>query len=149
MTRAGLSSSRWYIALGFLAFFLSGAAAAEQEVTKERLSLTLLSSTQQELVCRITLQFKNELNVEIKNLAAEIVLLDKAGLARDFLVLDGGSLTKDKRRIRQFDFQETRCADLSEILINDVIRCEGEGLNPRLCAARLSLTSSADIKLGL
>jgi hypothetical protein len=92
---------------------------------------------------------RNGLAVPVKDVGLEVVLLNKDGLAQDFMMLRTGELIKGKRRVRQFDLPDVSCGDIGEILINDVADCQGEGLNPANCLAVLSASSRTSIKLGL
>jgi len=141
---------------GLLAFaasiFLVTSAEAQQTAAKgssEELSLELNNARQSEDICRLTFMIGNQLGTTLEDIGLEVVLLDKNGLAQDFLLLRSGRLTEGKRRIRQFDLQGVSCTDLGEILVNDVSDCQGAGLDAKLCLGALSTSSRAGIKLGV
>lgn len=113
------------------------------------LDLELNNSVQHDGVCRLSFMVRNGLTVPVKDVGLEVVLLNKDGLAQDFMMLRTGELIKGKRRVRQFDLPDVSCGDIGEILINDVADCQGEGLNPASCLAVLSVSSRTSIKLGL
>ena len=41
----------------------------------------------------------------------------------------------------QFDLSGLACESISRVLINDVVACEGEGLEPKICLTALKPTS--------
>lgn len=113
------------------------------------IELQLNNAVNHDGVCRLSFMIRNSLPVAIKDAALEIVLLDKKGLAQDFMMLRTSQLSKGKRRIRQFDLPGVDCAELGEVLINDVAECQGEGLTNASCLAALTTSSKTTIKLGL
>ena len=99
--------------------------------------------------CRLSFLIRNGLDVAIKAMGVEIVILNKKGLAQDLMVLNTGALSEGKRRLRQFDLPGVPCSGLGEILINDVSECDAQGMTPAGCLAALSTESKVEIGLGL
>ena len=44
-------------------------------------------------------------------------------------------------KVLQFDISEVGCDKVSRVLINDLVACEGEGLDPKACYAALKTGS--------
>lgn len=146
-----MSLSRGLLALA-ASITLVTSAFAQQPAAKgatESLTLELNNARQSEDICRLSFMIGNQLGTTLEDIGLEVVLLDKNGLAQDFLLLRSGRLTEGKRRIRQFDLQGVSCTDLGEILVNDVSDCQGTGLDANLCLDALSTSSRAGIKLGV
>lgn len=113
------------------------------------LDLQLNNAVSHDGVCRLSFLVRNGLDVALKDLGLEIVLLDKDGLARNFMMLRTGELIRGKRRVRQFDLPDVDCATIGEVLVNDVADCQGDGLTSASCLAALKPSSKTAIKLGL
>lgn len=95
-------------------------------------------------LCRVSLVVENTLGAEIADLAIELALFGPAGRVDGMLVLDLGRLPAGRTRVRQYDLEAPGCA-FSRILVNQVITCEGPGLDPRACADALVVTDRTDV----
>lgn len=99
--------------------------------------------------CLVSFVMQNGIGVEIEDLSLEVVLFDKEGRVDRILLLSSGSLPRDKTRVKQFELEGTECTGISQILLNDVSSCKGEGLDSQSCLASLKLESRAEVKFGL
>ena len=97
--------------------------------------------------CRVSFVLRNKLEHRIQELTFEIVLFDAAGSVSQFLILNAGSLPVGKIRVRQFDLKQHACNDISQVLVNDVKVCKGDGLNAGACLDLIAPSSSTSIKL--
>jgi len=91
--------------------------------------------------CRMSLVYTNRLDVTVQALELETVLFDRDGGASRFLVVKSQPLIPGKIRVSQYDLADTDCSDVGFLLVNDVVACEGEGLDPAGCLARLQPSS--------
>ena len=91
--------------------------------------------------CRLSLVFTNRLPVEIATIELETVLFDADDRASRFLVLKSQGLTPGKIRVHQYNLDGTACDEIGGILVNDVVTCEGEGLDPGSCLGRIAASS--------
>ncbi|WP_319529967.1 hypothetical protein [uncultured Cohaesibacter sp.] len=123
--------------------------AVTEAAAEGTLGLELNNAVNHDSVCRLSFMVHNGLDVQLETLGLEVVLLDKQGLAQDFLMLRSGNLPTGKRRVRQFDLPDVNCNNLGEVLINDVAECTAEGLDANGCLAILTPSSRIAIKLGL
>lgn len=111
--------------------------------------IELNNARQNKLDCRISFVMQNTLPSRIDAMSLEVVLFTKQGLVDQFLKLKTGVLASGKLRVKQFDLKNTKCTDVSKILINEIAACKGEGLSPSSCLAALSTSSRASIQLQL
>ena len=126
------------------------ASAADKDKDKDKdIRLELNNAQDQDSVCRLSFLVRNGLETTLDDMGLEIVLLNRDGLAQDFLMLRTGPLIAGKRRVRQFDLPDTTCSNIGEVLINDVSDCQGAGLDASACLAALKTSSKTAIKLGL
>ena len=73
------------------------------------------------------------------------------GVFRNLLALPLGSLSAGKRRVVQYNLP-SNCAELSEIIVNDVASCViagGDADESDVCLSKLIVTSRTDIAFGL
>lgn len=118
-------------------------ASAERSFAQEdpAISVELNRLQQSETACRMSLVFTNLLPVAIDALELETVLFDTEGRAGRFLILKSQPLIPGKVRVHQYDLDNTPCSEIGSVLINDVIACDGEGLDPSACLLKLDASS--------
>ena len=123
------------------------AAPAEPEGAQIAVELNRLKPSPKG--CLFTFIMKNTTKIFIEDLGLEVVLFDSDGRVERTLVLSTGSLPGGKTRVKQFDLENIQCTGLSQVLINDVTNCKGEGLDAAACLKGLSISSREDVKLTL
>ncbi|WP_319531780.1 hypothetical protein [uncultured Cohaesibacter sp.] len=141
--------STFLVAVGVMMPIQSPMAQTNATDTSKSIAIQLNNTVTNDGVCRLSFMVRNGLEVPLSDLGIEIVLLDKQGMAQDFMMLRASELTAGKRRILQFDLPGVGCGDLSEILINDVSDCKADGMTPASCLAALEPSSLTAVKLGL
>jgi hypothetical protein len=96
--------------------------------------------------CRAVFVLNNGLDKALDGVTLRVVAFDGEGHARLFLSLEVGALPTGKTRIVRFDLgEEMACTDVSRIVLDDVIRCEGADFDPPKCLAALALSSRAGV----
>ena len=108
------------------------------------LALELNALTPSDTGCRVTFLATNRLGTELTRSAFEIALFGAGGGIERLVSLDFKAMPEGKTRVLQFDIGELGCDKVSRVLINDVVACEGTGLDPKLCLAGLSTASRLD-----
>lgn len=108
------------------------------------LALELNALTPSETGCRVSFLATNTLGTELTRSAFEIALFGAGGSIERLVSLEFKAMPQGKTRVLQFDIGELGCDGISRVLINDVVACEGDGLDPALCLSRLSTTSRLD-----
>lgn len=138
-----------FISLGLAAALAmaAGSAATAQEAAPS-LTLELNALQPSERGCRFVFVATNELGGELSNVAYELVLFDKAGQVSRITVASFKDLPRGKTKVRQFDFPEVDCSDLSRVLINDATECAGPGIEPDACIRHLRTETRTGAKFG-
>ena len=132
------------LALAVIAACAGASAATASEAAKAgegpSLMLELNAVKPAGSACRIAFVVKNELGTAIKDLGFELVLFDKSQRVQTVLSVAAGSMPVAKTRVKQFDLKGIDCDSIGRVLLNDVSRCDGEGLSAAGClkAARPS-----------
>lgn len=117
---------------------------AQDSAPAAALALELNALTTSETGCRVSFLATNTLGTELMRSAFEIALFGAGGSVERLVSLEFKAMPEGKTRVLQFDIGELGCDGVSRVLINDVVACEGEGLDPALCLSRLSTTSRLD-----
>ncbi|MBY8915133.1 hypothetical protein KUG85_03720 [Nitratireductor sp. L1-7-SE] len=130
---------------GTLAATLPGAA---QEPATGAIKLELNALQKSEKGCRIAFVVENAMGRDIARAAYEIALFNKEGLVDRLLVLDFQELPNEKTKVRRFDLADADCDAIGRVLINDASACEGDGIEPGDCIARLEATSRSTVTFG-
>jgi hypothetical protein len=136
-----------FASAAFLAAGLAFAApASAQEEGKISVEFNALQPAEEG--CRAVFVLHNGLATPIDKFALRIVAFDENQQASLFLSLDVGALPVDKTRVVRFDFGgELACDKVSRLVLDDVIGCEGEGLDPAACLGLLALSSRANVPI--
>lgn len=132
--------------LPLLAVALATPAMAQSPA---ELDLELNALTASETGCRVTFLATNKLGTELTRSALEIALFGSDGGIDRLVSLEFKAMPEGKARVLQFDISGLTCQNISRVLINDVVACEGEGLDPRTCLAALKPTSRLQTGFGL
>lgn len=128
-----------------LALMLAGPASA-QSAPALNVELNALQPT--EAGCRITFVASNQLGTDLDRAAFEIALFGAEGGIERLVALDFKAMPEGKTRVLQFELAELACDNVSRVLINDVVGCEGEGLSPASCLGGMTATSRLDVEFG-
>lgn len=117
--------------------------------TAPALTVELNALQASETGCRVTFLATNALGTEVTRAGFEIALFGKGGGIERLVALDFKAMPEGKTRVLQFDIPRLACDSVSRVLINDVVSCEGEGLDPKACLAQLRTDSLLDVGFGV
>jgi len=132
------------LTLVLLAALSATPALAQDAQPAPALALELNALTPSETGCRVTFLATNRLGTELTRSAFEIALFGAGGGIERLVSLDFKAMPEGKTRVLQFDIGELGCDKVSRVLINDVVACEGTGLDPKVCLGGLSTVSRLD-----
>jgi len=134
--------------LAFLLAALANGPALAQEAASPaaagNLALELNALTPSETGCRVSFLATNTLGTELTRSAFEIALFGANGGIERLVSLEFKAMPEGKTRILQFDISGLQCDGLTRVLINDVVACDGEGLDPKTCLDSLTTASRLD-----
>lgn len=124
---------------------LAGTAMAQSP----EFDIELNALTPSDAGCRVTFLATNRLGAELTRAAFEIALFGADGGIDRLVSLEFKAMPDGKARVLQFDLAGLTCENISRVLINDVVACEGDGLDPRTCLAALKPSSRLSTGFGL
>ncbi|MCR4267966.1 hypothetical protein [Nitratireductor sp. ZSWI3] len=122
--------------------------AAAQDGAAPAINLELNGLQDSDKGCRIAFVVENGLPRDIGKAAYEIALFDKAGMVDRLLVLDFQDLPAAKTKVKRFDLADAECGAIGRVLVNDASACEGDGIAPGDCIARLNATTRSGVAFG-
>lgn len=135
----------------FLTFLLTTSLASAQD-TSPAISLELnRASASAEGGCQVVFFGQNGLDQDFEDVTWRLAVFGADGVFRNLLALPLGSLSAGKRRVVQYNLPSA-CADLSEIIVNDVAQCtlaNAPDTPSDVCLTQLTVTSRTDIGFGL
>ena len=127
---------------------LATSAAAQDAGGTISLELNRISETDSG-GCQVVFFGNNQLDQNFSDVTWRLAVFGADGVFRNLLSLPLGELSAGKRRVVQYNLPSA-CADLSEIIVNDVAKCELEGAGDSdVCLSSLNVTSRTDIAFGL
>ncbi len=132
-----------------LPLLLLSASALAEEAPAARpgqpgLSLELNKLDRVDNGCRLTFVMRNGLDQPIESLGLELALFSGDGAVSGIIALDAGALPTGKTRVKRFVAPDVACTEIGRVLLNDVTRCEGTGLSPQACIARMGVSSRVE-----
>ena len=134
-----------------LALVLSGTSALAQDA-KPEISLELNRATPStEGGCQLVFFGQNGLDQDFEEVTWRLAVFGSDGVFRNLLGLPLGALSAGQRRVEQYNLP-TACAELSEIIVNDVASCAlagDSGTDSDACLTQLTVSSRTDIAFGL
>lgn len=128
----------------------AGGAFAQEEAGKISLELNKATATE-DGKCQVVFFAENGLDQVLDEISLRVAFFDAEGVFKNLLALSLGSLDVGKRRILLFNLPGD-CAELSEIIVNDVAACKvagSGGEDSDVCLSELNVTSRTDIAFGL
>ena len=124
------------------ALFCALALAAAPVVAQTgNFELELNTSADVEGACRLTFVATNNTGKSLTKADYEVAVFDASGAVSQILVLEFGELPLSKTRVVQFDLPQTKCEDLSRILVNTADACESGDGALDVCMKYLSASS--------
>lgn len=132
----------WAACAGLVSLFV--AAVAPLQVRAESgLSVELNKLESVENACRVYMVFANETDRAFEAFKLDLVAFDPEGVITERLALEAGPLPRGKTSVKLFDFQDSKCADVDRILLNEVMTCRtAEGAEPE-CTRMVETRSKA------
>lgn len=137
--------------LAATALVIASTSLAVAQDEEPRITLELNRATQSsEGGCQVVFFGKNGLEQDFEEVTWRLAVFGADGVFRNLLALPLGSLSAGKRRVVQYNLPSD-CADLSEIIVNDVASCgiDGGTDDSDVCLSQLTVTSRTDIAFGL
>lgn len=101
--------------------------------------------------CQVIFFGQNALEQDFEEVTWRLAVFGADGVFRNLLALPLGALSAGKRRVVQYNLPSP-CAELSEIIVNDVASCKiagGDQSSSDVCLSQLTVTSRTDIAFGL
>ena len=137
----------------FAAFVMFCGAQVSAQDTSGMISLELNRATaSSEGGCQVVFFGQNGLDTALEDVTWRLAVFDAEGVFSNLLALPLGSLSAGKRRVVQYNLPAP-CANLSEIIVNDVSACKIAGeagdTDSDRCLRELTVTSRTDIAFGL
>jgi hypothetical protein len=132
-------------ALALVAAMASQAAAHAQEDSALVIELNKMEDTAQG--CLSSFLFDNRTGHQLRRFQIDLVFFDPNGIATKQLLLDMAPLYEDKKTFASFLLNETACAKIGSILVNDVPTCANGSGNEVDCIDLLKVSSRSEVPL--
>lgn len=121
-------------------------------VAQEKLLTIELNKVQQSGDgCRLSFIAVNKMGTNLEKTAMEVVFFDANAVVSEMLLLDFGRLPTDKTKVVEFVLQQQECAQISRVLVNDVVECSSaeEQNMTQDCFKALRTSNKAEIEFGV
>lgn len=91
--------------------------------------------------CRAYMVTDNGRDAGLASLKLDLVMFNSDGIVAKRLAVELGPLPAGKTRVKAFDIEGVGCQDISRILLNNVLSCDGANN----CLALVSVASRSDV----
>ncbi len=135
------------VLLTLLPILGAGFASAEEPEKPKGISIELSSAEDKDQSCMLSFLVENSYDIDIDGAVYETVLFGADGKVTLLTLLDFQDLPAGRPRVRQFQFAEMACNQISRILINGAQDCNHQGDMPDACMSGLTLKSRLETEM--
>lgn len=128
-------------------FYQVVAAQAQETAKTNQISVELNSLGNLDNGCQLSFLITTTYAAGIESLIVETVLFNSEGGVSRLTLFDFGEIPEGRPRVRQFIVPDTRCEDLSRLLINGINRCEVPGTADPDCQNSLTTSSRTNLEI--
>lgn len=121
------------------------APAAQDAGADKSLSIELNKSADAGAGCRLTFVAKNDTGAALDKASYEIAVFDGRNRVARLLIFEFGSLALGKTLVREFEYPDLTCANISRILVNTAPECIAGGQSSPVCLGSLRTSSLSSI----
>lgn len=123
------------------------AATASASAQPPALTIELNKLAPVEGGCRAFLVFRNTTDSAFSEFKLDLVMFDTAGVIAKRMALDPAPLPAEKTTVKLFDIQGVACADLGQVLMNEVMACADQSGARSDCTDLIESTSRGAVAL--
>ncbi|WP_424830450.1 hypothetical protein [Ruegeria sp.] len=135
------------VLLALLPILGAGMASADDEKAAGGVSIELSSAEIRGKSCLLSFLVENTHSEDIDGAVYETVLFGAEGQVALLTLLDFEDLPAKRPRVRQFQFQDMVCNQITRILINGAQVCEHKGGIEDACTSGLKLRSRLETEM--
>ncbi|MCG7519039.1 hypothetical protein [Ruegeria sp. Ofav3-42] len=135
------------VLLTLLPILGAGFVSAEETSQSGGISIELSSAEARGQNCLLSFVAENSYDSDIDGAVYEAVLFGTEGKVALLTLLDFAELPAGRLRVRQFQFNDMACNEISRILINGVQECETQGDMADACLTGLELKSRLETEV--
>jgi hypothetical protein len=97
--------------------------------------------------CEVYLRVRNQSSMAFSSFKIDLAFFTRNGIINDRSLVELGPLRAQKTSLHVFQMPDMDCADVGEVLLNDVTDCtvEGEGQTPGDCLSLVTLSAKGDL----
>ncbi|WP_170414594.1 hypothetical protein [Ruegeria atlantica] len=145
--RISITRSARVVLLTLFPILGAGIAGAQETQKRGGVSIELSSSEAKGEGCLLSFVAENAYEIDIEGAVYETVLFGAEGQVALLTLLDFAELPSGKPRVRQFQFNDMACDQISRVLINGVQECETQSDMADACMSGLTLKSRLETEV--
>lgn len=97
--------------------------------------------------CRAYFLFRNQTGMSFEALEISLALLGTGGVIERLVTVDASPLPAARTTLKLFEFPETNCSGLGEILLHEIGSCKPQNRDEADCFEMIELDSKAAVPL--
>jgi hypothetical protein len=97
--------------------------------------------------CRAYIVVSNPSATQLDAFRLDLVMFQKDGVIGRRFALDLGPLRPNKRAVKLFEMDGTKCEDIGSFLVNDVMECRSGGSAVDDCLGRMKVNSLTKVEI--
>jgi hypothetical protein len=122
-------------------------AAAPAAQSDANISLELNKLEPSDKGCRAYIVVSNPAATPLDSFRLDLVMFQKDGVIGRRFALDLGPLRPNKRAVKLFEMDGTKCEDIGSFLVNDVMECRSGGSAVEDCLGRMKVNSLTKVEI--
>jgi hypothetical protein len=125
----------------------SPTAAQPATTSDSNISLELNKLEPSDKGCRAYIVVSNPSASQLDAFRLDLVMFQKDGVIGRRFALDLGPLRPNKRAVKLFEMDGTKCEDIGSFLVNDVMECRSGGSAVEDCLGRMKVNSLTKVEI--
>lgn len=97
--------------------------------------------------CRSYVVVANDAGAAVDSLSLDLVVFDTSGVINRRMAVELGPLAAGRTQVKVFEMDGLACADLSRILVNDILSCVPEALAGAACTDAVTFSARGPVEL--
>jgi hypothetical protein len=122
-------------------------AVAPAAQSDANISLELNKLEPSDKGCRAYIVVSNPAATPLDSFRLDLVMFQKDGVIGRRFALDLGPLRPNKRAVKLFEMDGTKCEDIGSFLVNDVMECRSGGSAVEDCLGRMKVNSLTKVEI--
>jgi len=122
-------------------------AVSPEDAASPSISVELNRVTDQAAGCDLWFMVRPSADLALQSFQTDLVVLDQDGIILDSVLVELGPLRGGRANMKVFPLPDRSCAEIGQLLLNDVVSCDTETGPVEACFDAVSLSSRSGVEI--